>query len=84
MEVQFDLALQAKIDDLCQRSGCSATDLIQDAVEAYVDDLAMTRRTLDSRYDDIKSGKVKMIPAEEVWTHFREKSEAARKAQKSL
>jgi hypothetical protein len=33
---------------------------------------------LESRYDDIKSGKVKLIPGEEVFARLREKSEARR------
>jgi len=44
----------------------------------YVDELAETRQMLDSRYDDIKSGKVKLIPGDEVEAHFREKSAARR------
>jgi len=33
---------------------------------------------LDSRYDEIKSGKVKLIPGEEVFARLRAKSEARR------
>jgi len=32
---------------------------------------------LDSRYDDLKSGRVKLIPGAEVEASFREKSAAA-------
>jgi hypothetical protein len=32
---------------------------------------------LNSRYDDLKSGRVKPIPGEEVEAYFREKSAAA-------
>jgi hypothetical protein len=46
-----------------------------------MDELAATRETLDRRYDEIKSGKVKMIPGEEVEAYFREKYEAARRKQ---
>jgi hypothetical protein len=54
---------------------------VQDAVAGYVDELAETREMLDSRYDDIKSGKVELIPGEEVEAYFREKSAAARRSQ---
>lgn len=36
---------------------------MEDVVAIYAGDLAHVRDTLDSRYDDIKSGKVKLIPA---------------------
>jgi hypothetical protein len=44
----------------------------------YVAELAETREMLDNRYDDLKSGKVKPISCDELLTHFREKSAAAR------
>lgn len=43
-------------------------------------ELAQVRDTLDSRYDDIKSGKVKMIPGGEVVARLRAKSAARRDA----
>ena len=36
------------------------------AVAGYFGELAQLRRTLDIRYDDVKSGKVKLIPVEEA------------------
>lgn len=39
---------------------------------------ADTQAMLDRRYDEIKSGKVKLIPGDEVFARLREKS-AARK-----
>ena len=43
-----------------------------------LDELAQARETLDSRYDDLKSGRVKPIPGDEIEAYFREKSAAAR------
>ena len=51
---------------------------VEDAMAAYVAELAETREMLDNRYDDLKSGKVKPISCDELLTHFREKSAAAR------
>ena len=78
MEVQFEPALQAKLDQISRESGRAAADLVQDAVAGYVDELAETRRMLDSRYDDIKSGKVKMIPGDEAIARLMAKTEAER------
>ncbi len=78
MEVQFEPDVQAKLDQLARESGRAAAEFVKDAVAGYVDELAGTREMLDSRYDDIKSGKVKLIPGDEVFARLREKSEALR------
>ncbi len=81
MEVQFEPALQAKLEQIARESGRAAADLVHDAVAGYVDELSETRQLLDSRYDDIKSGKVKLLPGDEVEAYFRERSAAARRQQ---
>ena len=42
--------------------------------------MASVRETLDSRYDDLKSGRVKPIDGEEAFRKLREKSERRRSA----
>jgi hypothetical protein len=42
----------------------------------YFDELARTREMLNSRYDDLKSGRMKPISCNEIVVHFREKSAA--------
>ena len=44
----------------------------------YFEELAQVRETLDSRYDDIKSGKVKLISGEEAFARLMEGIEARR------
>ena len=78
MEVQFESELQNKLDEFARQSGRPVGELVQDAVAGYLDELGGTNSMLDSRYDDIKSGKVKLIPGEEVFAKLREKSEARR------
>jgi peptide deformylase len=48
-------------------------------VEGDCDELAQTRSMLNSRYDDLKSGRVQPIPGDEVEAHFRDKSPAERR-----
>ena len=80
MEVQFEPDVQAKLDQLARESGRSAAEFVKDAVAGYVDELADTREMLNSRYDDIENGKVKLIPGDEIEAFFREKSAAARRS----
>jgi len=79
MEVHFAPELQAKIDELVTETGRSPDKLVEDAMAGYVAELVETRKMLDSRYDDLKNGRVKPISRDEVTAHFREKSAAARR-----
>lgn len=78
MEVHFAPELQAKIEKLVNESGRSVDQLVEDAMAIYMTELAETREILDSRYDDLKSGKVKPVPGDEVAKHLREKSATRR------
>jgi predicted DNA-binding protein len=79
MEVHFKPDLQAKLDELATETGRPTDELVEDVVAGYFDELSRTRGMLNSRYDDLKSGKVKPISRDEVVAHFREKSAAARR-----
>jgi hypothetical protein len=78
MEVHLTPELEKTLNDLAAQSGRAAEELVQDAVAGYVDDLARTREMLNARYDDLMSGRVRLIPGEDVEAHFREKSAARR------
>lgn len=57
MEMHITSDVQAKLEQMARESGRPAEKLVQDAVAGFVDDLAETREMLDSRYDDLKSGR---------------------------
>jgi len=78
-----DPKIRAKIDRWVVETGRDPEELIEDAVAGYFAELAQTRDMLNSRYDDLKSGRVKAIPADEVIARFREKSAERRSEQGS-
>jgi predicted transcriptional regulator len=78
MEVQFNPDVQAKLDELATETGRPTDELVKDAVLGYFNELAQTREMLNSRYDDLKSGRVKPISGDEVMARLREKSTARR------
>lgn len=78
MEVHLTPELEKQLADVAAQAGRPAEDLAQEAIAAYLSEVADVRRMLDSRYDDIKSGRVKLIPGDEVFARLREKSEARR------
>jgi len=79
MEVHFSPETEKKLKDLAAESGRGTDDLAEDAMAAYVDELLQVRERLNSRYDDLKSGRVKPIAGSEVEDHFKRKSAAIRR-----
>lgn len=73
MEVHFPPELEKKLNDLAARTGRGAGELVRDVVAYYVDDLAGVREMLDSRYDDLKSGRVKPIGGEAFFEGLRQR-----------
>ena len=78
MEVQLTPDVQAKLDQLSGETGRGQEQFIHDALAGYFDELARVRSMLDSRYDDLKSGRVSLVSNDEVMTPFRGKSAARR------
>jgi len=78
MEVHFKPEWEAKLAEMASVTGRPADDLLEDAFAAYCQEAAGMRDTLDSRYDDLKSGRVKPVDGEEVFARLRRKSEERR------
>ena len=76
MEVQLEPTLKA--EQIARHSGRTAADLVHDAVAGYVDELAEARQMFDSRYDDIRGGKVNVIDGEEAFARLYERIDARR------
>jgi hypothetical protein len=70
--------LAKKQKDLAATTGRAPGELVQDALAGYLEELASLRETLDSRDDDLKSGRVKPIDAEQAFRRLHEKSERRR------
>ena len=75
VEVHFAPDLQAKIDQLAIETGRTPDKLLEDAMAGYVAELAETREMLNSRYDDLKSGKVKAIDGEAFFESLRQRED---------
>ena len=80
MEVHFPPELQTKLEPMARDTGCPSDELVENVVTDFFDEIAFTRETLDRRYDDLESGRVKLIPGDEVFARLRARS-AARRAQ---
>lgn len=74
MEVHVPPELAKKLADLASRTGRAPDLLVEDALAGYLEELASLRETLDGRYDDLKSGRVKPVDGEEAFRRLAEKS----------
>src|ERR1700683_5646684 len=75
MEVSFTPDVQAKLDKLAIDTGRAPGELVEDVIAGYFDELTQTREMLNSRYDDLKSGRVKPIDGEEFFDGLRRREE---------
>ena len=66
MEVQFAPELEKQLNDLAIQSGCGPAELIQDVMAGYLSEVGGTLEMLNHRYDDIKSGRVKLMMARKL------------------
>jgi predicted transcriptional regulator len=81
MEVHLRPETESRLHELATKGGREPDDLIEDAMAAYLQELAEVRGMLDSRYDDLKSGRVKPVDGEEAFSNLRRKSKSdARRA----
>jgi predicted transcriptional regulator len=78
MEVHLRPETESRLQELAARTGRAPDDLVEDAMAGYLQELAETREMVDSRYDDIKSGRVNPIDGEEAFANLRRKSELRR------
>ena len=75
MEVHFSPEVENRLEQMARDTGRHSDELVQDAVIGYFDELALARDMLDSRYDDLKSGRVQMIDGEAFFDGLRRREE---------
>lgn len=63
---------------MAARTGLAKDRLLHDALAGYLGELNATRRTLDSRYDEMKDGQVDPVDGEEAFLRLRERNAARR------
>jgi hypothetical protein len=78
MEVHFTPELEKKLADVAAQSGRGADELVQDVVAGYLEELVDVRETLDRRYDDLKSGRVRPMDGDEAFRMIRKRSQIRR------
>ena len=75
MEVRFKPETESRLNELASKSGRPADALVEEAMAGYLEEIADVRNTLDGRYDDIISGRVKPIDGEAFFESLRLREE---------
>ena len=75
MEVHFTPDLQAKLERLAIDTWRPADQLVEDVVAGYFEELMQAREMLNTRYDDLKSGRVKPIDGEAFFERLRRRED---------
>jgi predicted DNA-binding protein len=78
MDVQFPPDVERKLAQLSATTGREPRELVQEVVAGYLEELARVQETLDSRYDDLKSGRVEPIDRDDAHARLREMSKRRR------
>jgi predicted DNA-binding protein len=78
MEVRFRPETESRLQELARNSGRPTSDLVEDAMAAYLQELGEVSEMLDTRYDDVKEGRVKGIDGEAAFADLRRRSEQRR------
>lgn len=71
MEVHFKPETESRLNELASRSGRATDELVEDALAGYLEEVVAVREMLDSRYDDIKSGRVEPVDGEAFFEELR-------------
>jgi predicted transcriptional regulator len=83
MEVRLKPETESRLQELAAQTGRAPDELVEDAMVGYLQELTHTRQMLDSRYDDIKSGRVKPIDGEGFFESLRQREEELLKRRSS-
>ena len=75
MEVHLTSETEKKLKDLSARSGRGTDDLVEDAMAGYFEEVLQVREMLDSRYDGLKSGRVRPVDGEEFFEGLRRRED---------
>ena len=64
VELRFTSEMENQLAEFAATTGRAPDELVQDALAGYFEELADLRRTLDSRFDDIKLDRVTALDGE--------------------
>jgi len=74
MVVKLKPETESRLQQLAATTGREPEELVEDAMAGYLVELTDVKRMLDSRYDEIKSGRAMPLSGDEAFELLRRKS----------
>ena len=76
MEIQLPPNDHARLADIARKTGRRESEIVRDVMGTYLDGMDEARELLDGRLDDIESGRVKPLTAEQFWNNLEGRKRA--------
>jgi predicted DNA-binding protein len=83
MKVRLKPETESRLNELASKSGRPADELVEDAMAAYLSEVADLRSALDRRYQDAKSGRAKLVDGEDFFEDLRRREDEQRNRRSS-
>jgi predicted DNA-binding protein len=74
MVVKLKPETESRLQQLAATTGREPAELVEDAMAGYLEELTDVKKTLDSRYDELKSGTTIPLSGNEAFELLRRKS----------
>jgi len=71
MEVRLKPETESCLNELSSKSGRPTDALVEEALAGYLAEVSQVRNLLDSRYDDLKAGRIKPLDGDEAFERLR-------------
>jgi predicted DNA-binding protein len=78
MEVQLSPDDHARLTDIAEKTGRLESEIVREVMRSYLDGMDDVREMLDGRLEDIESGRVKPITAEQLQENLARRKQAFR------
>lgn len=79
--MQLPPELEKQLDEAATQACISKDEFVRNVLTSYLQEASEVRSMLARRYDDLETGRVAAIPADEAIARMRAKSEARRSGQ---
>ena len=75
MEIQLPPEDYYRLACLARRTGRPESDIVREVMGTYLDGMDEVRELLDGRLENIESGRVKPLTAEELWKNLERRKQ---------
>jgi predicted DNA-binding protein len=76
MDLQLPPKDYARLTELAEKTGREESEIVKEVIGSYLDGVDEVRELLNSRLEDIESGRVKPLTSEQLWKNLELRKKA--------